>query len=440
MKKFRDFESAREFVRKLKLKNTTEWQEYCKSGNKPDDIPSSPSNNYKKDFKGSGDWLGNGKTRDWRNFEEAREFAITLNLKNHKEWIEYCKSGNKPENIPSYPKNVYIKDFKGVGDWLGTGIIADKDKVYRPYKEARDFVRALNLKGIKEWQEYCKSGNKPDDIPANPDRTYKKDFKGFGDFLGTGRIAYKDKAYRPYKEAREFVRNLNLKSMEEWKKYCKSGNKPDDIRVHPDRTYKKDFKGFGDWLGTGTIAPQNKVYRPYKEAREFVRKLNLKNFTEWQEYCKSGDKPDDIPSAPKNSYKNKEYLNLGDWLGTGNVAAQDKEYRPFKEAREFVRKLNLKNFTEWTEYCKSGNKPDDIPSSPKNNYKNKGYVDLGDWLGTGHISSHKRIYRNFTEAREFVRALNLKGYNEWIEYCKSGDKPNDIPRNPWVTYKKEKKK
>ncbi len=182
-----------------------------------------------------------------------------------------------------------------------------------------------------------------------------------------------------------------------------------------------------------------KQFRDFESAREFVRSLKLKNAKEWQEYYKSGNKPDDISSNPNRTYK-KEWKGFGDWLGTGRIADQDKVYRPYKEAREFVRKLNLKNFTEWTEYCKSGNKPDDIPSSPKNNYKNKGYVDLGDWLGTGHISSHKRIYRNFTEAREFVRALNLKGYNEWIEYCKSGDKPNDIPRNPWVTYKKEKKK
>jgi len=44
-------------------------------------------------------------------------------------------------------------------------------------------------------------------------------------------------------------------------------------------------------------------YRSYKEAREFVRKLNLKNTYEWKEYCKSGNKPDDIPAAPWDVYK-----------------------------------------------------------------------------------------------------------------------------------------
>ena len=48
MKKFRDFESAREFARSLNLKRQKEWLEYCKSGNKPDDIPSAPWNTYKE--------------------------------------------------------------------------------------------------------------------------------------------------------------------------------------------------------------------------------------------------------------------------------------------------------------------------------------------------------------------------------------------------------
>jgi hypothetical protein len=47
-KQFRDIESAREFARELKLKGSREWYEYCKSGNKPDDIPSNPSSIYKE--------------------------------------------------------------------------------------------------------------------------------------------------------------------------------------------------------------------------------------------------------------------------------------------------------------------------------------------------------------------------------------------------------
>ena len=37
-----------------------------------------------------------------------------------------------------------------------------------PYDEAHAFVLKLKLSSSNEWRDYCKSGNKPDNIPANP--------------------------------------------------------------------------------------------------------------------------------------------------------------------------------------------------------------------------------------------------------------------------------
>jgi len=106
-----------------------------------------------------------------------------------------------------------------------------------------------------------------------------------------------------------------------------------------------------------------KQFRDFESAREFVRKLNLKSQQEWKDYYKSGKRPDDIPSNPHATYKN-EWISMGDWIGTGSIAPQLIQFRSFQEAREFVRKLNLKSQKEWKEYCTSGNKPDDIPSNP----------------------------------------------------------------------------
>jgi hypothetical protein len=240
------------------------------------------------------------------------------------------------------------------------------------------------------------------------------------------------KKFRDFESAREFARALKLKGNQEWREYCKSGNKPNDIPVNPNRIYKKDFKGFGDWVGTGTIRTQDRVYRSFTEAREFVRKLGLKSNREWLDYCKSGNKPDNIPATPENTYKNKGWQGFGDWLGNGTT----RNFRPFKEAREFVRALGFKKINEWRTYCKSGNKPNNIPADPWKTYKNQGWIEVGDWLGSGRT----RQYRTYKEAREFVRSLNLKGKQEWMDYCKSGNKPDDIPANPWSVYKEWKKK
>jgi len=123
-------------------------------------------------------------------------------------------------------------------------------------------------------------------------------------------------------------------------------------------------------------------YRPFELAREFARSLKLRNGNEWREFAKSNQRPQDIPADPKRAYKNEGWKGVGDWLGTGNVANQDKEFRSFKEARAFARALKLKSQEEWREFAKSDLRPSDIPSAPGLTYKDKGWKGTKDWLGT----------------------------------------------------------
>ena len=68
-------------------------------------------------------------------------------------------------------------------------------------------------------------------------------------------------------------------------------------------------------------------------------------------------------------------------MGTDNVATKDRQYRPFEDARAFVRDLGLKSQAEWRDYCKSGKRPADIPTNPNQVYANDGWSGLDDWLG-----------------------------------------------------------
>ncbi|MBT5644219.1 MAG: hypothetical protein HOJ42_03675 [Gammaproteobacteria bacterium] len=58
----------------------------------------------------------------FRGFIQAREFSRSLNLKNRKEWDQWCKNNihTKPKDIPVLPNLTYKNngwiDFK---DWLG---------------------------------------------------------------------------------------------------------------------------------------------------------------------------------------------------------------------------------------------------------------------------------------------------------------------------------
>ena len=182
-----------------------------------------------------------------------------------------------------------------------------------PLEEAREYSRSLGLNDKEEWYEYWKSHERPEDIPARPDVAYKE-WESWGDFFGTGPIAPQNRKFRPFKEAREYAHSLNFENKEGWDNLSKQGKIPKDIPIHPDRTYKKEWKGWGDWLDTGTIATFNRKYCSFEEAREFARSLGLKGADDWDKYWKSHKKPDDIPASPEDRYK-EEWISWYDFLG-----------------------------------------------------------------------------------------------------------------------------
>ena len=434
--KFRSFEDAKKFVQILNLKSNKEWRIFAKSKDFPADIPTSPDHIYKKSWTNWGDWLGTGRIstdkKQYRSFQNARNFIRTQKLMNNKEWRKFAKSKDFPADIPASPEKVYKnKGWNGWGDFLGTGNIAVYNRTFLSFQDAREFVRRLNLKNSDDWQLYCKSGKKPNDIPSSPKYLYKNEYLGIKDWLGTGkRIVYDD-----FEDAKKFVQSLKIKGNKEWRIFAKSKDFPADIPKSADKIYKKEWEGWGDFLGTGSVATFNRKYKTFEEARTFVQSLGLKNHNEWRVYCKSSNNPSDIPKSPEKVYK-KEWTSWGDFLGTGTIAPQNREYSDFEDAKKFVQSLKIKGNKEWRIFAKSKDFPADIPKSPDKIYK-KEWTSWGAFLGTGSISSSKMIWREFSESKKFIKSLKLKNVNEWYRYCKSGNKPYDIPSNPNLVYKKD---
>ena len=187
---------------------------------------------------------------------------------------------------------------------------------FQSFKNARNYVHKLQLKNEREWILFCKSNKKPHDIPSVPRQYYTKEWEGLGDWLGTYTIAPQNKKFKTFRNARKFVHSLNLKSYYDWLDYCKSNKKPHDIPSVPRQYYTKEWKGFGDWLGTYTIAPQNKKFKTFRNARRFARRLKLNSHLAWVQYYKTHTLPLDIPTTPNRTYANSGWLGWKDWLGT----------------------------------------------------------------------------------------------------------------------------
>lgn len=120
-------------------------------------------------------------------------------------------------------------------------------------------------------------------------------------------------------------------------------------------------------------------------------------------------------------------------------------FRDYNEALIFVRNLKLKTRTDWYNYCLGTLihlpiLPIDIPKTPNIVYKEIGWKNWGEWLGTGNISTKKRKYRDYLTAKKFVTSLKLKSRKEWINYCNNETVhkiklPFDIPKSPYTVYK-----
>ena len=469
---WRPFEEAKMFARSLELESETEWRKYTTNTlsrtlpEKPADIPSGPASIYRtKGWAGWGDWLGTGnrakRSMKWRPYDEARLFVRALKLRGEHEWRLFSKGElpgqiPKPADIPASPANSYKHaGWTDWSDWLGTPRVPKG--TWRPYTQALAFVASLGLKSQSDWKNYCKGSSKvapglPGDIPKNPARVYRNSgWQSWGEWLGTGRVADQNKKWRPYDEAIAFVHTLNLKTSKEWYQYCKNGiagkpPKPADIPANPREPYcHSGFKNMGEWLGTKFVATYNRRYRSFTEAREFAQTLGLKNHLEWTKYC-LGEmpglprKPEDIPTAANVVYAGSGWISWGDFIGAWKPA------RDFKEARLFVHSLGLNNVREWRDYANGRIKrlpaiPADIPSTPRETYRDLGWECWGDWLGTGYKTSKFKVIRDFNSARQFARELKLKSNKEWRLFTKGlmpgkPSIPPDISSAPDTYYKR----
>ncbi len=293
---------------------------------------------------------------------------------------------------------------------------------WRPFEEARGFVRGLNLNGKDEWFKYVAGKSqknlfsKPSDIPTNPSLTYaNKGWVDWGDWTGTNFVATHKRRYRPYEKAKKFVHKLELSGKNEWDEY-KRGNLdkpvlPKDIPRSPStcKQYKDKWKGWGDWLGTNEVAPSDKKFVSYEEAKQIIKPYDLGGESDFRKLCSDKKRPSAIPSNPDKHYKDNNFT-WGDFLGTTKVQTQKRKeeelYRSFIQAREYARGLGLKKQSDWFDL--SGNLPKDIPYRPDKVYTEKpphkysGWVDYPDWLGYGTkvVLSDGREFKNGAQAAE----------------------------------------
>jgi len=214
-------------------------------------------------------------------------------------------------------------------------------------QDARLDTRGSNV--VRQWRITHAHGTQPTaERGALEGGTNASPAKGRG---GRGR-----RAFLPFEAARAAVRTRKLRSRREWRAWSSSEQRPSNIPGCPHVMYRDaGWISEQDWLGyssrttsrttsrtasqttsrttsrTTSLTASRTAIRtarrtasrstmlPFAAARAIVRKLKLRSRKEWRAWCTAGNRPPNIPAAPRHTYHNNGWISIPDWLGYNNI-------------------------------------------------------------------------------------------------------------------------
>lgn len=197
---------------------------------------------------------------------------------------------------------------------------AERDKSkYLSYDELKKYVRENNILTKEQYINHVSEnyfvGDK--NIPYNPSTFYaKKIWEGWSIFL-------RDKVYKKnyngtyynYSECKKVIKKYNFTSKENFLKRIKEII-TEDIRIpySPSTIYKKEWKGWIEFLDTDNDIEQITDLVSFEVARDYARSLNLKLQRQWYE-IKWTDLPNCMTKRPEKLYRDKGWIDWYDFLG-----------------------------------------------------------------------------------------------------------------------------
>ena len=128
-----------------------------------------------------------------RSFEDARALARGLGFRHRKQWERWAATAQRPADIPAQPRLAYQgRGWSGWADWLGAEAAGRPSapapseapgaapasrrpagRRFRSFPQARAFARTLGLRRKTDWEAWSASGQRPADIPSEPDVVYR---------------------------------------------------------------------------------------------------------------------------------------------------------------------------------------------------------------------------------------------------------------------------
>jgi hypothetical protein len=235
-----------------------------------------------------------------------------------------------------------------------------------------------------------------------------------------------------YVDFKKWVENNlpNIKTLREWKECIKKGLIPDNIPKYPYRVYP-EMKNWGEVFRTGKIhnIEKTKHYLSYEDAKKNIKDFGFKSIEDWIKRYNEVDESL-FPKKPHRYYKNRGWINWGDFLGTGNIRNSEKKYHivTYEECKVFAKENNINTQKQWFKFK---NKPLNIPKSPNTAYKEwTSWMDFFDRDG----KNIKFNYLSYDDASNLLHSMNVKSYKDFEIFIKGKTKIYRIPGHPSYYY------
>ena len=257
-KNFLSYEDSKNWLKEnIIIKSKNDWETKIKQDNFPFFIPKFPQITYKNNgWISFFEFLGI-KKRVILNYNEAKKWLKeNKSLKSYNEYIRFSKEKTFPDFLPKAAMGYYKeRGWLSCGDFLSTNNKFDNNVNYISYDEAKNWIsKNLSLvKNQREWKIMSKTDKMPIFIPRYPKRYYSnlnRNWISWSDFLSNETIiaTYKKK-FLSFEEAKNYIKEFNIQTVQEWIKLKKNKTISDSIPMHPERTYKEYWKNWAYFFG-----------------------------------------------------------------------------------------------------------------------------------------------------------------------------------------------
>lgn len=195
-------------------------------------------------------------------------------------------------------------------------------KKFISYEQCKAYARRKKIKTMRHWFQFIKEqtekGCRRKNVPGDPSKRYAMEWEGWGRFLGTNNIPTKSltKKFGSLEETKQWFIETKIYTVRQFRSLANNNKKPDSVPSCPDKFYNIPYSEF--------LVEKPKKILPFKDAREVVRKCNIKDYLAFRIYKKEHPKEFEfIPGSPDRVYSReitiiengKIIIEKGQWNG-----------------------------------------------------------------------------------------------------------------------------